>query len=79
MLVDAVVAKLGGTVATRDLAVTPRALVDLSSVTGRGLPKADRLAKQASSLKLSDTSIVELEAAIVVGRPIHNFAPPAAL
>ena len=40
MLVDAVVAKLGGTVATRDLVATPPALVDLGFVTGRGLPKA---------------------------------------
>ncbi|WP_438960653.1 FMN-dependent NADH-azoreductase [Nereida sp.] len=81
MLVDAVVAKLGGTVATRDLAATPPALVDLGFVTGRSLPKADRSAEQAASLELSDTLIAELEAAdaIVIGMPIYNFAPPAAL
>jgi len=81
MLVDAVVAKLGGTVAIRDLAATPPALVDLGFVTGRGLPKADRSAEQAASLELSDTLIAELEAAdeIVIGMPIYNFAPPAAL
>ena len=81
MLVDAVVAKLGDTVAIRDLAATPPALVDLGFVTGRGLPKADRSAEQAASLELSDTLIAELEAAdeIVIGMPIYNFAPPAAL
>ena len=81
MLVDAIVAKLGGTVATRDLAATPPALVDLGFVTGRGLPKADRSAEQAASLELSDTLIAELETAdaIVIGMPIYNFAPPAAL
>lgn len=45
------------------------------------MPKADRAAEQAASLELSDTLIAELEAAdaIVIGMPIYNFAPPAAV
>ena len=73
--------KLGGTVATHDMAAIPRVLVDLGFVTGRSLPKADRSAEQAASIKLSGTSITEIEGAnaIVIGMPIYNFTLPAAL
>lgn len=80
-LLDAIVAKLGGTVTRRDLADTPPQAIDLGFVTGRGLPEGERDDAQTVSLAPSQELIAELEAAdtIVIGMPIYNFGVPSAL
>ena len=71
----------GAKVIHRDLAQTPVPQITESWVTANFTPPEDRTAPQAETLAFSDELLAELEAAdtIVIGLPVYNFAPPAAL
>lgn len=75
-----IVAKLGGTVIRRDLAVAIPQL-DEAWVEANLTPADQRTAAQKAALALSDSLIDEIQAAdvLVIGTPIYNFAIPAAL
>ncbi|MCM3419935.1 FMN-dependent NADH-azoreductase [Sphingopyxis alaskensis] len=85
-LTDQLVARLveqgyGAAVTTRDLALTPPALLTESWVGANFTDEAERNDEQKAALASSDELIAELEAAdtIVIGVPVYNFAIPAAL
>lgn len=69
------------TVIHRDLAQTPVPQLDESWVEANTTDAASRSEAQKQRLALSDELIGELQAAdtIVIGLPVYNFAPPAAL
>lgn len=71
----------GAQVIHRDLAETPVPQITESWVTANFTPAEDRTDAQVETLALSDDLLAELEAAdtIVIGLPVYNFAPPAAL
>lgn len=71
----------GAAVTTRDLALTPPALLNEAWVGANFTDDADRNDDQRAALAASDELIAELEAAntIVIGVPVYNFAIPAAL
>jgi FMN-dependent NADH-azoreductase len=85
-LADQLVARLveqgyGAAVTSRDLALTPPALLTEAWVGANFTDDADRNDDQRAALAASDELIAELEAAdtIVIGVPVYNFAIPAAL
>ncbi len=85
-LTDQLVARLveqgyGAAVTSRDLALTPPALLTEAWVGANFTDDADRNDDQRAALAASDELIAELEAAdtIVIGVPVYNFAIPAAL
>lgn len=85
-LTDQLVARLveqgyGAAVTTRDLALTPPALLNEAWVGANFTDDADRNDDQRAALAASDELIAELETAdtIVIGVPVYNFAIPAAL
>ncbi|WP_306151707.1 FMN-dependent NADH-azoreductase [Roseovarius sp. MMSF_3281] len=65
----------------RDLAQTPVPQITESWVTANFTPPEDRTAAQVETLAFSEELLAELEAAdtIVIGLPVYNFAPAAAL
>ncbi|MRU15009.1 FMN-dependent NADH-azoreductase [Roseovarius sp. A21] len=71
----------GAQVIHRDLAETPVPQITENWVTANFTPADDRTDAQVEILALSDDLLAELEAAdtIVIGLPVYNFAPPAAL
>ncbi|HKX89388.1 MAG TPA: NAD(P)H-dependent oxidoreductase [Sphingopyxis sp.] len=71
----------GAAVTTRDLALTPPALLNEAWVGANFTDDADRSDDQKAALAASDEMIAELEAAdtIVIGVPIYNFSIPASL
>lgn len=71
----------GAAVTSRDLALTPPALLTEAWVGANFTDDADRNDDQRAALAASDELIAELEAAdtIVIGVPVYNFAIPAAL
>ncbi|APZ99182.1 FMN-dependent NADH-azoreductase [Sphingopyxis sp. QXT-31] len=85
-LTDQLVARLveqgyGAAVTSRDLALTPPALLTEAWVGANFTDDAERSDDQRAALAASDELIAELEAAdtIVIGVPVYNFAIPAAL
>ncbi|MEM9581605.1 MAG: NAD(P)H-dependent oxidoreductase [Pseudomonadota bacterium] len=76
-----VLEKLGADqVITRDLS-DPLPLLDGVWIGANFTPEAERSAEQKETLALSDSLIAEIKAAdtLVIGVPVYNFAPPAAL
>lgn len=71
----------GAQVVYRDLAHTPVPQITESWVTANFTPPEDRTEAQVKTLALSEDLLAEVEAAdtIVIGLPVYNFAPPAAL
>ncbi len=71
----------GAKITHRDLAQTPVPQITESWVTANFTPPEDRTKAQAETLAFSDELLAELEASdtIVIGLPVYNFAPPAAL
>lgn len=71
----------GAKVTHRDLAETPVPQITESWVTANFTPPEDRTDAQVQTLAPSDDLLAEVEAAdtIVIGLPVYNFAPPAAL
>jgi len=71
----------GAKITHRDLAQTPVPQITESWVTANFTAPEDRTTAQAETLALSDELLAEVEAAetIVIGLPVYNFAPPAAL
>jgi len=69
------------TVIRRDLAETPVPQLSDDWINANTTDPAARSAAQKEMLALSDELIGELQAAdtIVIGLPVYNFAPPAAL
>jgi len=69
------------TVIRRDLAETPVPQLSEDWINANTTDPAARSAAQKEMLALSDELIGELQAAdtIVIGLPVYNFAPPAAL
>lgn len=69
------------TVIRRDLAETPVPQLSEAWINANTTDAAARSAAQKEVLALSDALIAELQAAdmIVIGLPVYNFAPPAAL
>ena len=67
-------------VKVRDLAAGVPLLSE-STLTAMWTPEADRTADQQEQLSVADTFIAELMDAdsIVIGLPIYNFGPPAAM
>jgi len=67
-------------VKVRDLAAGVPLLSE-STLTAMWTPEADRAADQQEQLSVADTFIAELMDAesIVIGLPIYNFGPPAAM
>jgi len=85
-LTDQLVARLveqgyGAAVTSRDLALTPPALLTEAWVGANFTDESERSDDQRAALAASDELIAELEAAdtIVIGVPVYNFAIPAAL
>ena len=80
-LTDRIVARLGGDAAVRDLAETPPVLVTEEIVGAYFTPPEDRTEAQSAAVAPSDAVVAELQAAdvIVIGMPVYNFGPPAAL
>ncbi|WP_341863698.1 NAD(P)H-dependent oxidoreductase [Gymnodinialimonas sp. 57CJ19] len=79
-LTSQIIARLGGTVTTRDLADGVPLMTE--EWVGANFTPADaRTAEQAEILAHSDVLVAELQAAdtIVIGLPIYNFGAPAAL
>ncbi|WP_294621832.1 NAD(P)H-dependent oxidoreductase [uncultured Roseovarius sp.] len=74
-------AHTGAQVIHRDLLQTPVPQITEGWVTANFTPPEDRTTAQAETLAFSDELLAELEAAetIVIGLPVYNFAPPAAL
>lgn len=80
-LSDAVIAQLGAQhTVTRDLADS-LPLLDATWLGANFTPAADRSDAQQAALTLSDALIDEIKSAdtLVIGVPVYNFAPPAAL
>lgn len=75
------VARLGGEVTRRDLAAQPPNLVTEEIIGAYFTPPAERSEAQRAAVAPSDAVVAELQAAdvIVIGMPIYNFGPPAAL
>ncbi|MDW3118474.1 MAG: NAD(P)H-dependent oxidoreductase [Roseovarius pacificus] len=65
----------------RDLAVTPVPQLTEGWLNANFTPADQRSAEQIETLALSDELVGELQQAdtIVIGLPVYNFAPPAAL
>ena len=80
-LVDALVAKTGAQVTTRDLAANDLPYMTAERFAANLAPAAERTPEQAELAAIADTLIAELQAAdtIVIASPIYNFAPPATL
>jgi FMN-dependent NADH-azoreductase len=80
-LTDRIVARLGGGAAVRDLAERPPVLVTEEIVAAYFTPPGERTEAQRAAVAPSDAVVAELRAAevIVIGLPIYNFGPPAAL
>ncbi|UWQ96328.1 NAD(P)H-dependent oxidoreductase [Rhodobacteraceae bacterium M385] len=79
-LTSQIIARLVGTVTTRDLA-DGMALLTEDWVGANFTPADARTPEQAEILAQSDALVAELQAAdtIVIGLPIYNFGVPAAL
>lgn len=79
-LTSQIIARLGGTVTTRDLA-DGMALLTEDWVGANFTPADARTPEQVETLAQSDVLVAELQAAdtIVIGLPIYNFGVPAAL
>lgn len=79
-LTSQIIARLGGTVTTRDLA-DGMALLTEEWVGANFTPVDARTPEQTEILAQSDALVAELQAAdtIVIGLPIYNFGVPAAL
>lgn len=75
------VAKMGGAVTYRDLAIDPLPQIDDVWAQARLTDPQGRSAQDTASLALSDTIVAEAIAAdvIVIGTPLYNFAAPASL
>lgn len=71
----------GAQVVYRDLAATPVPQISESWVTANFTPPEDRTDAQIETLARSEDLLAEVEAAdiLVIGLPVYNFAPPAAL
>lgn len=80
-LVDALVAKTGAQVTTRDLAANDLPYMTAERFAANLVPAAERTPEQAELAAIADTLIAELQAAdtVVIASPIYNFAPPATL
>ncbi|MBB4286107.1 FMN-dependent NADH-azoreductase [Roseospira goensis] len=84
-LTDRVIAALAETgpvsVTVRDLAETPAPFVDDAWIAANFTDPSARTAEARAVLALSDALVAELRAAdvIVIGLPVYNFGPPAAL
>ena len=80
-LADRIVARLGGEATVRDLADAPPVLVTDEIIGAYFTPPSDRTEAQRAALAPSDEVVAEIRAAdvIVIGMPIYNFGPPAAL
>ena len=78
-LVDALAAKGGATVTTRDLARNDLPFVDAERFAANLAPYADRSPEQQELAAIADELIGELQQAdtIVFGVPIYNFSVPA--
>ncbi len=75
------IAKMTGTVTTRDLAQNPLPQITQDWNAARLVPFEDRSPGHHAALSLSDTLIAEVRDAdiIVIGMPMYNFGVPAAL
>ena len=73
--------RLGGEIVHRDLAARPLPQVTGAMVAAYFTPPEARTAAQSEALRISDALVAELRAAdvLVIGLPIYNFGPPAAL
>jgi FMN-dependent NADH-azoreductase len=71
----------GGTVISRDLAVSAPKPLDSVWISSAYTDPASRTPVQSAALELSDTLIGELEQAdeVVIGVAMHNFSIPASL
>jgi FMN-dependent NADH-azoreductase len=71
----------GAQVIHRDLAATPVPQITESWVTANFTPPDDRTDAQIDTLARSEGLLAEVETAdiLVIGLPVYNFAPPAAL
>ena len=80
-LLDRIESRLGGAVTRRDLAETPLPQVTETWTAATFTDPGDRTPEQRAALEQSDGLVAELQAAdtILIGLPIYNFAPPAAL
>lgn len=80
-LVDALVAKSGAKVISRDLASNDLPYIDAERFAANLAPHAERTPEQQELAAVADTLIEELQAAdtIVFGVPIYNFSVPATL
>lgn len=81
MLSEAVLAQIGAeAVILRDL-TTSLPLLDADWLGANFTPEAERSEAQKATLSLSDSLIDEIKDAdtLVIGAPVYNFAPPAAL
>ncbi len=80
-IADRVVARLGGEAVVRDLAEEPPVLVTEEIIGAYFTPPAERTDAQRAAIAPSDAAVAELQAAdvIVIGLPVYNFGPPAAL
>ena len=80
-LTDRIAARLGGEAAMRDLAEQPPVLVTEEIIAAYFTPPDELSEAQRSAIAPSDAVVAELQAAdvIVIGMPVYNFGPPAAL
>jgi FMN-dependent NADH-azoreductase len=71
----------GGRVVERDLAQTPLTFVNFDWIMGAFAPPETHTESHKKALAISDELVAELIAAdeVVIGTPMYNFAPPAAL
>jgi len=68
-------------VTVRDLAETPAPFVNEAWIAANVTDSSERSAENRAALAASDVMVAELRAAdvIVIGLPVYNFGPPAAL
>jgi FMN-dependent NADH-azoreductase len=80
-IVDALAAKTGASVTTRDLAANDLPYVSAERFAANLTPASERTPEQAELAAIADTLIAELQAAdtIVIAAPVYNFGPPASL
>jgi FMN-dependent NADH-azoreductase len=80
-IVDALAAKTGASVTTRDLAANDLPYVSAERFAANLTPASERTPEQAGLAAIADTLIAELQAAdtIVIAAPVYNFGPPASL
>jgi FMN-dependent NADH-azoreductase len=80
-IVDAIAARTGASVTTRDLAANDLPYVSAARFAANLTPAAERTPEQAELAAIADQLIAELQAAdtIVLASPVYNFGPPATL